>query len=160
MSESLSRSGKKLWDDIVKKWHFGNLGAVPPESWYRPYAGLWQYLKIHRLDMHDSDGDQGWDLKDCFEAYSMSVHTISLELKRWYQPKFWNFGYFDNSGGAVPGICTPKWNLGWYSDSWKTFGKMMYTYVRVCISLRKEVMRGYSEKVENIDGFIIYMICH
>ena len=68
-----------------------------------------------------------------------------------------NIGNFDNSGGAVPAMCVPKWILSWYYDSWDTYEKMMYILVRVDMRLRKEVMKVYSWKVRNNDAFIIYM---
>ena len=81
--------------------------------------------------------------------------TFGVEAR--VMPIFPKFGIFDNSGGAVPCMCCPKWNLRWNSDSWDTFRKMMYHLVRPHIPLREEVMRRYSQKVVNIDGFIIYM---
>ena len=66
-------------------------------------------------------------------------------------------GIFHNSRGAVPSMCSPKWNLSWYYDSWGSNKKMIYILVRVDMRLRKEVMRAYSWKGRNNDVFIIYM---
>ena len=99
--------------------------GLPQKFLILGHDGFWAFLKIHGWDMHDSDAGTGWDLKVYTEPYMTSVHTLPLDLKL-LTCYFSNFGHYHNSGGVMPAMCSPKWNLRWYSDSWDTFRKMMY----------------------------------
>ena len=116
------------------------LGAPPQKFLIWGHDWFWPCLKIHWSDMHDSNI---WVVSHIVVSndpivmlsWPMVLGKFVLKFRFLENQDFWNFR------GAVPGMCSPKWNLRWYSDSWDIFGKMTYIYVKVRISLRKEVMR-------------------
>ena len=101
------------------------LGAPPRNFWFGVMMGFGhisgimnRICMIEIYGLFQTDGKSLsvlWCFLDPFPRRSSGCHFDML--------KFW---IFDNSGGAVPCMCSPKWNLRWYSDSWDTFRKMMY----------------------------------
>ena len=106
-------------------------------GWFIYYTGLRPKSKF-------------WTIWNVCMCRTLGVETVVLHI-------FLKMGFFIIPGGAVPGMCTPKWNLRWYYDSWGSNEKMIYILVRVDMTHRKEVMKAYSQKGRNNDAFIIYM---
>ena len=61
--------------------------------------------------MHDTQMQQTSDLNSSFDQNGMPIWVLPLELKL-ALVNFSEIEIYDTSGGAVPGMCSPKWILG------------------------------------------------